>query len=109
MKLKFTSREIEAIVVKHYPYTTAKVLSVATGLSVGRVYRMADKLGVKKSPEFRAEQLRDEAKKLREAGKAHRFKKGHKTHNKGKKMPPEVYEKVKRTMFKKGQDRKSVV
>ena len=31
-----------------------------------------------------------------------RFKKGHTTHNKGKKMPAEVYEKAKGTMFKKG-------
>lgn len=31
-----------------------------------------------------------------------RFYKGQPSHNKGKKMPPEVYEKVKHTMFKKG-------
>lgn len=33
---------------------------------------------------------------------AHRFKKGSVPPNKGKKMSPEVYEKVKETMFKKG-------
>ena len=33
---------------------------------------------------------------------AHRFKKGSVPSNKGKKMSPEVYEKVKETMFKKG-------
>lgn len=33
---------------------------------------------------------------------AHRFKKGFVPPNKGKKMSPEVYEKVKETMFKKG-------
>lgn len=32
-----------------------------------------------------------------------RFPKGHVPQNKGKKMPPEVYEKAKATMFKKGQ------
>ena len=31
-----------------------------------------------------------------------RFQKGHITHNKGKKMSPKVYERVKHTMFKKG-------
>lgn len=31
-----------------------------------------------------------------------RFKKGQECHNKGKKMAPEIYEKVKNTMFKKG-------
>lgn len=37
------------------------------------------------------------------SGCPYRFKKGHVPANKGKKMPPEVYEKVKTTMFKKGQ------
>ena len=32
-----------------------------------------------------------------------RFKKGQSSHNKGKKMPPEVYEKAKGTMFQKGE------
>lgn len=32
-----------------------------------------------------------------------RYKKGHTPFNKGKKMPPEVYEKCSKTMFKKGQ------
>ena len=31
-----------------------------------------------------------------------KFKKGHNPHNKGKKMSPEVYEKIKPTLFKKG-------
>ena len=37
------------------------------------------------------------------SGLSGNFSKGHIPHNKGKKMPPEVYEKVKATMFKKGQ------
>jgi hypothetical protein len=35
-------------------------------------------------------------------GRNGRFQKGHKAHNKGIKMSPETYEKVKRTMFGKG-------
>ena len=35
-------------------------------------------------------------------GRNGRFQKGHVSHNKGQKMPPEVYEKAKATMFKKG-------
>lgn len=35
-------------------------------------------------------------------GRTGRFEKGHATHNKGKKMPADVYEKCKATMFKKG-------
>lgn len=34
--------------------------------------------------------------------KESQFKKGQESHTKGKKMPPEIYEKVKHTMFKKG-------
>lgn len=40
--------------------------------------------------------------KIRSGTNGGRFPKGHKTHNKGKKMPPEVYEKIKGTMFKNG-------
>ncbi len=36
-------------------------------------------------------------------GRTGRFNKGHTPHNKGKKMSPEVYEKIKPTLFKKGQ------
>ena len=55
--------------------------------------------------------LKAQLERIRLAGKlgtnhpnavAHRFKKGSIPPNKGKKMSPEVYEKVKETMFKKG-------
>lgn len=36
------------------------------------------------------------------SGLTGRFEKGHIAHNKGKKIPPEVYEKIKVTMFQKG-------
>ncbi len=36
------------------------------------------------------------------SGLTGRFEKGQISHNKGKKMPPEIYEKCKSTMFKKG-------
>ena len=37
-----------------------------------------------------------------QTGRTGYFNKGNIPHNKGKKMPPEVYEKAKATMFKKG-------
>jgi hypothetical protein len=57
-------------------------------------------LNLKKSKEF----LRSEASGRANVykGAACRFQKGHLSWNKGKKMAPEVYEKAKHTMFKKG-------
>jgi len=40
--------------------------------------------------------------KVRSGTKGGQFIKGQSPHNKGKKMPPEVYEKIRHTMFKKG-------
>lgn len=40
--------------------------------------------------------------KVRSGTKGGQFVKGQQAHNKGKKMPPEVYEKIRHTMFKKG-------
>ena len=68
--------------------------------TLSQVYQKARKMGLKAPLE-----------RIRLAGKlgtnhpnavAHRFKKGSIPPNKGKKMSPEVYEKVKETMFKKG-------
>ena len=68
--------------------------------TLSQVYQKAQKMGLKAPLE-----------RIRLAGKlgtnhpnavAHRFKKGSVPPNKGKKMSPEVYEKVKETMFKKG-------
>ena len=68
--------------------------------TLSQVYQKARTMGLKAPLE-----------RIRLAGKlgtnhpnavAHRFKKGSVPPNKGKKMSPEVYEKVKETMFKKG-------
>lgn len=68
--------------------------------TLSQVYQKARTMGLKAPLE-----------RIRLAGKlgtnhpnavAHRFKKGSIPPNKGKKMSPEVYEKVKETMFKKG-------
>ena len=68
--------------------------------TLSQVYNKAQTMGLKAPLE-----------RMRLAGKlgtnhpnavAHRFKKGSIPPNKGKKMSPEIYEKVKETMFKKG-------
>lgn len=102
LNLKYNDKEIRELVREHYPNTTANVLAIVTGLPAKRIYAIAQNLGVKKSPEFQAELLQIEAERLRRVGVKSRFKPGQRPHNKGKKMEPEVYKKVKRTMFTKG-------
>lgn len=53
---------------------------------------------------FTAEQMGNyRARNKLQSGLTGRFEKGQIPHNKGKKMPPDVYERCKGTMFKKGQ------
>lgn len=66
------------------------------------VYQKAAALGLKKSDKFLEKELQRQANRLKESGQAHRFQKGETPFNKGKRMKPEVYEKVKSTMFQKG-------
>lgn len=100
-KRKWTQQEEETLIrlyedPKVFPKDIAKML----GRALQQVYIKASAMGLKAPLE-----------RIRLAGKlgtnhpnavAHRFKKGSVPPNKGKKMSPEVYEKVKETMFKKG-------
>lgn len=100
-KRKWTQYEEETLIrlyedPKVFPKDIAKMLDRA----LQQVYNKARAMGLKAPME-----------RIRLAGKlgtnhpnavAHRFKKGSIPPNKGKKMSPEVYEKVKETMFKKG-------
>lgn len=66
------------------------------------IYRFAAKCGLKKEPKFLSSESSGRFQKMTQAGINFQFKKGHIPQNKGKKMTPEVYNKVKDTMFKKG-------
>lgn len=97
----WTESELE-ILTRMYPDHFAKEIAVIIGREVSSVYAKARKLGLECSQE-----------KIRRSGLmssghpnviASRFSKGHVPDNKGKRMPPEVYEKVRRTMFKKGHE-----
>ena len=83
-----------------YPDHFAKEIRAVLGRNLPSIYCKARELGLECTPD-----------KIRRSGMmsanhpntiASRFPKGHVSHNKGKKMPPEVYEKVKHSMFKKG-------
>ena len=65
---------------------------------------LADRLNAKFGTDVTPEQMKSyKGNHKLDSGLTGCFCKGMVPHNKGKKMPPEVYEKVKHTMFKKGQ------
>ena len=101
VKRIWTKKEIN-ILLRDYQDPNIFSADIAKRLdrTLSQVYNKARKMGLKAPLE-----------RNRLAGKlgtnhpnavAHRFKKGSVPPNKGKKMSPEVYEKVKETMFKKG-------
>jgi hypothetical protein len=77
-------------------------IAVMINRPIGGVNGKAYNLKIKKSTNYMKALLEIESKKLATAGKQYQFKKGQTSHNKGKKMPAELYEKCKRTMFKPG-------
>jgi hypothetical protein len=103
MKRLWTSKEIEYLKENYSNKFTAEI---ATELdrSVRSVYQAATVYGLRKSPEFMKMALEHEAEKLKVLGAASRFKPGSISHNKGQKMSKELYERVKVSMFKKGNE-----
>lgn len=90
-------------ILRRYPDQSSKKIAEDLGLNINYVYSVAHKHKVKKSEAY---------KRSPESGRFHKgvrrypngeFKKGSIPHNKGKKMTPEVYQKVSNTFFKKGQ------
>lgn len=98
----FSNNELLEIVRQHYPNMPTKIIALATGKTEQQIYRMAARLKVKKSEEFRQYLLSIEADRLRVLGAKTRFPKGHTPANKGKPMAPETYRKASKTFFKKG-------
>lgn len=103
MKRRKLKPSQEKFLIDNYPFMYAKDISKELGITLSAVYNYAFSLNLKKDPSFRAMELKKQADRLKENGVAHRFVKGQAPPNKGQKMSKIVYEKVKATMFKKGQ------
>ena len=102
MKRNFYSeQEIKFLKDNYSDMKTADIAAIMNR-PLGSVNGKAYELKLKKSFKHMKALLEIEAEKLRSSGIRHQFKKGQPSHNKGKKMPAELYEKVKRTMFKPG-------
>lgn len=90
----------------HYPNSSMCLLKMLLGKNDYQIYRKANSLGLKKDKAYLELLFSESNKKLCESGKAHRFKKGDKPPNKGKKqtdyMSYEAIERTKATRFKKG-------
>jgi len=87
------------IIRERYPFEPTKKIADDLGLSESSVYNRAWAMGIKKDPVYlRSTQFPPGYL----GGKATQFKKGQIPPNKGQKMSNDVYEKVAKTMFKKG-------
>jgi len=103
MKRNWTNEELCYIKEN---YCNKYTIEIATKLnrSVRSVYQAANTLGLKKTKEFMQIALERESQKLKILGTNTRFKPGHSTYNKGQKMSKAVYDMVKVSMFKKGNE-----
>lgn len=92
------------ILKDQFPDIYTAEVSVMLNRSYSSVAKMAARMGLYKSELFKQNELEKQGERLRKAGVLSRFKKGNRSHNKGKPMCPEVYNKVKDTFLKKGQE-----
>jgi hypothetical protein len=97
----FTEKEIQYL-KDHYSDIRSDIIAKKFNRPISSVYNKAYSLGLTKSEEFLASPESGMFIKGSTIGKEFRFKKGHISANKGKKMSPELYKKCKPTMFKKG-------
>ena len=101
MTLTMWTKEEKETLIRLYPTHFAGEIAVILGKSKSSVYGQVLRLGLLAPKEKLARAGRKTASHPNSI--AARFKPGHASHNKGKKMPPEIYAKVQGTMFKKGQ------
>ena len=102
MRTFWTEKEIKFLTDNYSDMNTADISTILNRPLSG-VYGKAYTMGLKKSKEYLAVMLEREAKKLSEFGKNYQFKKGNVPYNYGQKMSTIIYEKLQKTMFKKGQ------
>jgi hypothetical protein len=89
------------IIRQRFPHERTQGIADDLGLTYSQVANRAFTMGLKKTLEFKQSESSGRTN-LIEGGKRFRYKKGNVPFNKGKEMPAETYEKVKATMFKKG-------
>lgn len=93
-------------ILKLYPYTDTKELIEKFDLSKSAIYNLVSYHGVKKTQDYLDDWKLSGRGRMINAGAKYRFPKGHKPHNKGRKITEYVdqasIDKIKKTTFKKG-------
>ena len=90
------------ILKARYPFESTDKIAIDLGLTIEQVYRKAASLGLKKSHEYLSTSSSGRYKTGLVNNSSTQFKPGHIPLNKGQKMSKDLYDIVKRTMFKKG-------
>ncbi len=98
---RFTPEE-DQYIRDNYLNMTGMELSANLNRYFSSIYGRMCRLGLTVPEEIKNERFRKVYRHLEESGKSYRFQKGLIPANKGKKMPPELYDKCKKTMFKPG-------
>lgn len=101
-RVKWTPR-LDMVMFLLYPTYPTEHVAEIMGMSLSSINCRATTLNLKKDPKYLQEIKECTNRSLHEYGTAYRFPKGNISHNKGKKMPPELRAKVESTFFKKGQ------
>ncbi len=99
-RVRWTAEQ-EAIVSARYPHEKTEKIAADLDIPLSKVYAKADRLGLKKTPEYLASPDAQRLRRGDNVGAAYRFPKGHVPFNKG--MKGVCYEGCKQTQFKKGQ------
>jgi hypothetical protein len=99
---KYWTAEEISLLKEIFPHNHTNKVCEKIGKSYYAVANMANILGLKKDPEFKAAMLERLGRQLENKGTQYRFKKGVPPHNAGKKTPEHILEKCRHTFFKKG-------
>lgn len=100
MRRRLWTQEEIRILQEMYPTHFASDIAAVLDRSICSIYGKAKQLGLRAREDYRS--LAGKIGAKHQDSIATRFKKGHVPANKGQKMPADVYEKVAKTMFRKG-------
>lgn len=103
MRRFWTERERD-ILIEMYKDNYTKDICMILNRSIRSVYSQARLMGLGKSSEFKYKELKIQSERLKLVGVKNRFNPGTAPHNKNKPLSPEMYERLKPTMFKKGNE-----